>query len=70
VKLTTHSPSSAVVKNTWRYTSYAFKAWCSVKHRNFTLIFPFVTPYFPFIIFFLLLPTGWHGCSGKVHLIF
>jgi hypothetical protein len=36
-----HSPpSSAEVKNEWRYTStlqYAFMAWCSVKHMdNFT----------------------------------
>jgi hypothetical protein len=38
-----HSPpSSAEVKNAWRYTSapqYVFMAWCLVKHKNtFTFI--------------------------------
>jgi len=31
------APSSAEVKNEWRYTStpyYAFIAWCLVKHRD------------------------------------
>jgi hypothetical protein len=36
------SPSSAEVKNTWRYTSiteYAFVTWCSVKKKhNFTFL--------------------------------
>jgi hypothetical protein len=41
---TDHSPpSSAEVKNAWRYTStpqYVFMSWCLVKHRdNFTLLY-------------------------------
>jgi hypothetical protein len=43
------SPSSAVVKNAWNYTStpqYVFMAWCSVKrkHRDF-YPFTFTGPY-------------------------
>jgi hypothetical protein len=38
-----HSPTSAEVKNAWRYTStfkYVFMAWCLVKHwDNFTFTF-------------------------------
>jgi hypothetical protein len=39
VKLTTHLHLVARSKSEWSYTStsqYAFMAWCSVKHRDFT----------------------------------
>jgi len=35
-------PSSAELKNAWRYTSttqYFFMAWCLIKHKDFTFTF-------------------------------